>query len=130
MLGEYDIILGMGFSMHQFFFNCRSNVLIRPLITVRNAYTLFDYGDWVNESSNDRDDPYIQLLPTTNKTSAHNDFVQVRLNGVDTTGSASQALLPADQGQKSPISEAEKKKMYVTIVAVIEPSIKSTMNRD
>jgi P pilus assembly chaperone PapD len=78
---------------------------------VRNTYSLFDYGDWVKESSNDRQDPYIQLLSVTNKTQAHQEFVQVRLNGVDTTNSTSQQLLPADQGQKSPISEAEKHKM-------------------
>lgn len=90
---------------------------VNPKIsTVRNAYTLFDYGDWVDESSNDREDPYIQLLPTTDKTQAHNDFVQVRLNGVDTTDSPAQALLPPGQGQKSPVSSAEKKKMYVSFL--------------
>jgi len=92
LLGEYDIILGMGF--------------------MRNAYTLFDYGDWVDETANDRSDPYIQLYPTTDKAAARNDFIKVRLNGVDTTNSSSQALLPADQGLKSPISKEEKKKMY------------------
>ena len=76
---------------------------------MRNTYTLFDYGDWVNESSNDRSDPYIQLLSITNKTQAHNEFVQVRMNGVDTSGAASQQLLPVSQMQHSPISEAEKK---------------------
>lgn len=78
---------------------------------MRNTYTLFDYGDWVDESSNDRNDPYIQLLSTTDKASARNDFIQVRLGGVDTTNATSQALLPADQGLKSPISKEEKKKM-------------------
>lgn len=78
---------------------------------MRNTYTLFDYGDWVNESSNDRQDPYIQLLSVTNKTQAHNDFVQARMNGVDTSNSASQQLLPVSQMQHSPVSEAEKKKM-------------------
>ncbi|KAI0344418.1 aspartic peptidase A1 [Trametopsis cervina] len=92
LLGEYDIILGMAF--------------------LRNAYALFDYGDWVDETSNDRNDPFIQLLSTTDKAAAHNDFVQVRLGGVDTTNSTAQALLPADQGQKSPISSEEKKKLY------------------
>lgn len=80
---------------------------------MRNTYSLFDYGNWVNEASNDRQDPYIQLLSVTNVTQAHADFVKVRMNGVDTSGSASQQLVPADQGLKSPVSEAEKKKKYV-----------------
>lgn len=79
---------------------------------MRNVYILLDYGDWVKDASNDRDDPYIQLLSTTDKTAAHNDFVQVRLNGIDTSNDPSHALLPADKGLKSPISSAEKKKMY------------------
>lgn len=49
------------------------------------------------------------MIPTTNVNTAHDDFVKVRLNGVDTTGDASQALLPVDQGQSSPESESEKK---------------------
>lgn len=78
---------------------------------MRNTYTLFDYGDWVDDSSNDRQDPYIQLLSVTDKTQAHKDFVQIRLNGIDSTNDTAHALLPASQCQKSPISEAEKKKM-------------------
>ena len=78
---------------------------------VRNTYTLFDYGDWVSESQNDRQDPYIQLLSVTNKTKAHEEFVQIRLNGVDSTGDPSHALLPPDQCKKSPLSPGEKKKM-------------------
>lgn len=70
---------------------------------------MFDYGDWVSDSSNDRQDPYIQLLSTTNKTQAHEDFVQIRMNGIDSSSDSSHALLPSDQCQKSPISSAEKK---------------------
>lgn len=79
---------------------------------VRNAYSLMDYGNWVPHSKNDRDDPFIQLLPLTNKQSAHDDFVKVRMGGIDTSGDSSHALLPADQMKHSPISSAEKKKMY------------------
>lgn len=71
-----------------------------------------DYGNWVPHSKNDRDDPFIQLLPITNKQAAHDDFVKVRMGGVDKTGDSAHALLPADQGQSSPVSSAEKKKMY------------------
>lgn len=89
LLGEFDIILGMSF--------------------MRNVYSLMDFGKFVDGSSNDRGDPYMQLLSVTNKAAAHADFVQVRLNGVDTTGDSKYALLPESQGQSSPESEAEKK---------------------
>ena len=77
---------------------------------VRNTYTLLDYGNFMENTASDRGDPYVQLLPITDVNTAHKDFVQVRLNGVDTTGDAAHSLLPADQMQHSPISEAEKKK--------------------
>jgi len=96
LLGSYDVILGMGF--------------------LRNTYTLLDYGDFIDESSNDRGSPFVQLLPLTNVNTAHNDFVQSRLNGQDTTGSPSKALLPASQCQHSPESEEEKKQHYEEMV--------------
>jgi hypothetical protein len=96
LLGSYDLILGMAF--------------------LRNTYTLLDYGDFVDASSNDRGSPFVQLLPLTNVNTAHNDFVQARLNGQDTTGSPSKALLPASQCQHSPESEEEKKQHYEEMV--------------
>jgi len=92
MLGHYDMILGMNF--------------------LRNAYTLLDYGDWTQSSSNSRGKPYIQLLSLTNVQKAKQDFVQVRLSGQDTTSDSRWALLPASQMQHSPVSEAEKKRKY------------------
>jgi hypothetical protein len=76
---------------------------------VRNFYTLFDYGNFIEDSSNDRGDPYVQLLSVTNATAARADFVKVRMNGVDTTNAASQTLLPTSQESHSPVSAAEKK---------------------
>lgn len=55
-------------------------------------------------------DPFVYLMPITDKTKAHNDFVQARMGGVDVSGDSAHALLPVDQGQKSPIPESEKKK--------------------
>ncbi|KAJ7079759.1 aspartic peptidase domain-containing protein [Mycena belliarum] len=60
----YDMIFGMAF--------------------LRNVYTLIDFGDYVADSKN-KADPYIQFLSITDPADAHNDFVQSRLNGVDTT---------------------------------------------
>jgi hypothetical protein len=96
LLGTYDLILGMGF--------------------LRNSYTLLDYGNWVDVSSNDRSDPYVQLLPVTNVKDAVADFINVRLGGVDTSGDAQYALLPASQMKHSPISAEEKKKKYQEMV--------------
>ena len=78
---------------------------------MRNTYTLLDYGNFMENTAVGRGDPVIQLLPLTNAAAAHNDFVQVRLAGVDTTGNAAHALLPTDQMKHSPVSAAEKKKL-------------------
>lgn len=91
LLGNYDMIMGMSF--------------------LRNVYAVMNYGNWV-EGSSDTSDPYIQLLPTTNLQAAHNDFVQVRLGGQDTTGDPQWDLLPASEEQHSPLSANEKKKEY------------------
>jgi hypothetical protein len=84
--------------------------------SVRNTYTLLDFGNWVDVSSNDRSDPYVQFLPVTNVRDAVADFVQVRLGGVDTTGAPQYALLPPSQMQHSPVSAEEKKKKYQEMV--------------
>jgi hypothetical protein len=52
---------------------------------------LVNFGDFVDGQENKVADPYIQLLSTTEIVEAHNDFVQVRLKGVDST--AGQMLL-------------------------------------
>jgi len=65
---NYDIILGMSF--------------------IRNVYALFNFGDFVvgSSSTDNRGDPYLQFLSTTDPAEAHSDFVTTRLNGIDTTG--------------------------------------------
>ncbi|KAJ7643879.1 aspartic peptidase domain-containing protein [Roridomyces roridus] len=60
----YDIIFGMAF--------------------LRNVYTLVNFGDFVAGSST-KADPYIQFLSITDPADAHKDFVDQRLNGVDST---------------------------------------------
>jgi hypothetical protein len=96
MLGHYDMILGMSF--------------------LRNAYTLLNFGNWIDVSSGTQDHPFIQLASITDVNQAHADFVNVRLGGKDTTGDAQYQLLPADQMQHSPVSEEEKKKKYQEMV--------------
>ncbi|KIK69756.1 hypothetical protein GYMLUDRAFT_151197 [Collybiopsis luxurians FD-317 M1] len=94
LLGNYDMIMGMSF--------------------LRNVYAVMNYGDWIDGGSSA--DPYMQLLSTTNLQAAHNDFVQVRMGGVDTTNDSKWALLPADQEQHSPVSAEEKKKEYQEMI--------------
>ncbi|KAI0775709.1 acid protease [Trametes elegans] len=69
----FDIILGMSF--------------------LRNAYMLINFGDFVDGAPSKVGDPYIQLLPLTEPAEAHNDFVQVRMGGIDR--SSDLKLLPA-----------------------------------
>jgi len=89
LLGEYDIVLGMSF--------------------LRNVYAYIDFGKFV-KGGTFKYDPFAYIMPTTDKAKAHSDFVQARMGGVDVSGDSAHVLLPADQGQKSPIPESEKKK--------------------
>ena len=109
MLGHYDMILGMNARKYHFLIVMQKLILFFLRHVVRNFYTVFDYGNFIEDSSNDRGDPYIQVLSMTNTTTALADFVKVRLNGQDTTGSPSNTLLPASQESHSPISASEKK---------------------
>ncbi|EJD00481.1 acid protease, partial [Fomitiporia mediterranea MF3/22] len=61
--GAFDAILGMAF--------------------LRNTYLLINFGDFVDGSNSSVADPYIQLLSVTDPGSAHTDFVNARLGGVD-----------------------------------------------
>ena len=87
ILGQYDMILGMSF--------------------LRNAYSLYNFGEWSNE---DGSDPYIQLVSLTDTAVAKQDFISNRLAGNDSTGSSRWALLPKEQQQHSPVPPEEKKK--------------------
>lgn len=95
ILGHYDMILGMSF--------------------LRSAYTLLDFGNWIDGSSN-QGTPYIQMSSLIDVASARDDFVQTRLAGNDTISDSKWSLLPADQMQHSPISADEKKKKYQEMV--------------
>src|SRR5688572_23236462 len=59
---NYDMVLGMAFSMQHSF----PSPSFAHSFLVRNVYTLFDYGDFINGSLNLLD-PYIQMLSTTTR---------------------------------------------------------------
>jgi len=59
--------------------------MILGMTFLRNAYLLVNYGDFVDGTAT-KAQPYVQLLSVTDPAAAHQDFVQTRLGGVDTTG--------------------------------------------
>jgi hypothetical protein len=61
---------------------------------VRNVYALFDYGDFIEHSSNDRGDPYVQFLSITDMDSAFQEFNAVR--AVITPDEASGSISSSD----------------------------------
>lgn len=82
------------------------STVLTPLCQ-RNTYTLLNFGNFVEGTSNSSK-PYVQLLSTTDPAQAHQDFVQSRLNGTDITGTSQYALLPASQAKKSPVPFGER----------------------
>lgn len=71
---------------------------------MRNTLTLLNLGDFDVEQN--RGDPYVQLLATTNPSQAHQEFVAARMNGVDQTGDPKFQLLAT--GQSSPVPARER----------------------
>ncbi|KIM80490.1 hypothetical protein PILCRDRAFT_822588 [Piloderma croceum F 1598] len=77
--------------------------MIIGMAMMRNFYTLINYGDFVVGTTS-KAAPYAQLLSTSNNTAqVHQEFVQARLNGVDTTGSQT-LLTPDTSGTPTPSS--------------------------
>jgi hypothetical protein len=82
---DTDMILGMAF--------------------LRNVYLLVNYGDFIVGSTS-KASPFVQLLSTSNDTATmHQEFVQVRLNGVDTTNTQT-LLTPDTSGDLTPSSSS------------------------
>ncbi|KAF8306322.1 acid protease [Clavulina sp. PMI_390] len=84
--GQFDIILGEAF--------------------LRNTYNLFNWGDFVDDTAVSRNSPYVQMQSTTNMAVAHQQFVEMRMGGVDHTGDSQFKLLK--NGQSSPVPESER----------------------
>ncbi|KAI0675295.1 aspartic peptidase domain-containing protein [Trametes maxima] len=89
----YDIVLGMAF--------------------LRNAYILMNFGDFVDGALTKVGEPFVQLRSLTEPSEAHEDFVQQRLAGNDTTGF--QKLLPPSEEDDTPVTltSAERLKAYL-----------------
>jgi hypothetical protein len=59
---------------------------------LRNVYMLINFGDLVNGTTAAAGNPYIQLLPTTDPATAHQEFVAVRINSANSAHRASIGL--------------------------------------
>ncbi|KAI0823632.1 aspartic peptidase domain-containing protein [Trametes gibbosa] len=98
----YDIVLGMAF--------------------LRNAYILMNFGDFVDGSQTQVGDPFVKLLALTDPAEAHEDFVQQRLGGIDTTGQ--QTLLPPPpQEVNTVVAETASQKLRPFLPYIIVASI-------
>ena len=51
-----------------------------------NVYLLLDYGDFIDTTTNNTANPYVQLISTIDPTTAHKEFVAMRLNGTNPLG--------------------------------------------
>ena len=86
------------------------------MITVRNVYLLINYGDYV-DGAQTKASPYVQLLSTTNPTSAHLDFVNVRLGGNDTTGG--QVLADEPTSGSNDVDNIHKSSNHARTAAIV-----------
>ena len=84
---EIDALLGDVYCESWLSIYSDFNLNTRNLLPVRNTYSLFNFGDFVDGSDSNVAAPYMQFLSVTDPKRAHNDFVNLRLGGVDTTGS-------------------------------------------
>lgn len=82
--------------------------------TVRNAYLLVNFGDFVDGNTSAVGPGYTQLLSLTNPATAHAEFVKVRQSGTlpSTSGSASSA---SSVGHK--VASGAKKVAIIAAVA-------------
>ncbi|KAL1743093.1 aspartic peptidase domain-containing protein [Schizophyllum fasciatum] len=96
---NYDMILGMSF--------------------LRNVYALFNYGDFLVDQKNKKADPYIQFLSITDKSEAHSDFVNVRLQGDANAGDNTLSAQPASSGDDTRHTSPAKKPYIIALAAVI-----------
>ena len=112
---DYDMILGMIFCKYGCLFT--STVVLSSPATVRNAYLLINYGDFVDGTTT-KASPYVQLLSVTDPATAHQDFVTTRLGGVDTTGMQVFTAGPGSSPNDVSSSGGQQRSMLVIYIAI------------
>jgi hypothetical protein len=99
---DFDMILGMAF--------------------LRNAYLLINYGDFVDGTTT-KAPPYVQLFSVTDPATAHQDFVQTRLGGVDTTGLQVLSEQPASSPDRVSSTHHEDHRTRTIVISVVAGSL-------
>lgn len=89
---------------------------------MRNAYLLVNYGDFVDGTST-KAQPYVQLLSVTDPATAHQDFVQTRLGGVDTTGMQVFSAGVPDSSPSDVSSHGDHQTKMIVIYSVVAVSL-------
>ena len=96
-------------------------LLLSPA-AVRNAYLLVNYGDFVDGTTT-KAQPYVQLLSVTDPAAAHQDFVQTRLGGVDTTGMQVFTASGPDNSPSDVSSHGDHQTKMIVIYSVVAVSL-------
>ncbi|KAK7048656.1 peptidase A1 domain-containing protein [Favolaschia claudopus] len=94
----YDMIFGMGF--------------------LRNVYTLINFGTFITDTMG-KENPYIQFLAVTEPARAHQRFVDVRLNGIDTTTNVRTHEPSGSDDGNSSNSSSSHRTLYIIIGASV-----------
>jgi hypothetical protein len=117
---DFDMILGMAFCKHGCAF--AHTVVVLSLAAVRNAYLLINYGDFVDGTTT-KAPPYVQLFSVTDPATAHQDFVQTRLGGVDTTGLQVLSEQPASSPDRVSSTHHEDHRTRTIVISVVAGSL-------
>jgi len=82
---------------------------------------MLNYGDFIDGSTSNTSDPYVQVLSTTDPNAAHADFVATRLGGKDTTGSQQFKGSGSDPGSSNNKSSGffQKYRIPIFVVAAV-----------
>ena len=83
---------------------------------MRNAYLLVNYGDFVDGNTT-KAPPFVQLLSVTDPASAHLEFVNTRLGGMDTTGFQMAIDLQNSTSNRVPDGASHHQRTNVTLIA-------------
>ncbi|KAH9858732.1 aspartic peptidase domain-containing protein [Lenzites betulinus] len=98
----YDIVLGVTF--------------------LRTAYILMNFGNLVGGAQTQPAQPFVQLRALVTPAEAHDNFVQQRLDGVDTTGQ--QTLLPVPiKDQTVAVAQTAAQKIHPYLPEIIIASV-------
>jgi len=80
---------------------------------------VLNYGDFIDGSTSNTSNPYVQILSTTDPAAAHADFVATRLGGKDTTGSQTFKGSGSGSGSNKSSGFFQKYRTSIFVVAAV-----------